>query len=60
MAIRKCERKFVKEQMEEVTGKIMRTSLEVSGKIAPMVLESMGKMGINTGDINRQEEFKHE
>lgn len=60
MAISKCGRKLEKERMEEIAGNIMRASLEVSKKLAPVVLESMGKRRNNTDDINRQEEFKHE
>lgn len=60
MAISKCGRKFEKERIEEIAGNIMRASLEVSKKLAPVLLESMGNRRNNTDDINRQEEFKHE
>lgn len=60
MAIRKRKRRDAAIRMEEAVGNIMRASLEVSKKLAPVVLESMEKLWNNTDDINRQEEFKHE
>ena len=60
MAIRKRKRRDAAIRMEEAVGNIMRASFEVSSELAPVVLERMGKMWNNTGDINRQEEYKHE
>lgn len=60
MAIRKRKRRDAAIRMEEAAGNIMRASLEISSKLAPAVLESMEKLWNNTGDINRQEEIKHE
>ena len=60
MAIRKRKRRDAAIRMEEAVGNIMRASLEISKKLAPVALESMEKLWNNTDDINRQEEFKHE
>lgn len=60
MAIRKRKRRDAAIRTEEAVGNIMRASLEVSKKLAPVALESMEKLWNNTDGINRQEEFKHE